>query len=91
VSKALHQKWVSAKAALDAQHCLKHGKYLESKIAQFHDTIEETLIILRDLVGKMYDGSNEKLDNNLPEMPFSKLSLHKKILDLPGKYVVVEH
>jgi hypothetical protein len=24
-------------------------------------------------------------------MPFSKLSLHKKILDLPGKYVVVEH
>ncbi|XP_064639052.1 uncharacterized protein LOC135494729 [Lineus longissimus] len=88
VSKVLHNKWVSNKAIIDAHYCLKDGKYLETKIAQFHDSMEETLRVLFDLVGNMSECSEEY--THVPEIPFSKFSIHKKITELPGKYVVVQ-
>ena len=69
---------------MDARYCLKHDKYLETKIAQFHDTIEKTLQILYELVCNMHDGQG--MLDNIPPIPFTKQEMNKMLVELPGKY-----
>ncbi|XP_074641837.1 uncharacterized protein LOC141899432 [Tubulanus polymorphus] len=86
VSDLQNRKWVSNKVALDVQYALKHVKYMETKISQFHDTVAESLSAILDLLN-VFEQLDESTNSRLSQMPCTPLMVKRKLLELPDKYV----